>query len=58
VTDSRSGVADSIEQHMVNKDKPGWPEQVLSGQLKPAEYAGPTVIGRAAEDTGLGWGPG
>jgi hypothetical protein len=42
----------------VNKDKPGWPEQVLSGELKPAEYAAPTVIGREAKDTGLGSGAG
>ncbi len=27
---NRSGVADSIEQHMVNWDKPGWSERFLA----------------------------
>jgi hypothetical protein len=53
----RSGVADSIEQHRVNMNEPGWPTSSWRG-LNTAEYAGPTVKRRAAKDNGLGWRPG
>jgi hypothetical protein len=38
----RSGVADSIEQHRVNVNEPGWPSSSWR-ELNTVEYAGPTV---------------
>jgi len=47
----RSGVADSIEQHIMNRDKPGG-QTLLGEELNRAEYAATTVRGRAAKE---GW---
>jgi hypothetical protein len=53
----RSGVVDSIEQHKVKVNEPGWSSSSWRG-LNTTEYAGPTVKRRAAKDNDLGWRPG
>jgi hypothetical protein len=46
---SRSGVADSIEQHIMKRDKPGG-QTLLGAELKRIEYAVTTLSGRAANE--------
>jgi hypothetical protein len=50
----RSGVADSIEQHMMNWDKPGG-QTLLGVELNHIEYADPTLAGRRQRKAGQGW---
>jgi hypothetical protein len=49
----RLGVADSIEQHRMKVNEPGWPTSSWRG-VNTAEYAGPTVKRRTAKDGWLG----
>jgi hypothetical protein len=49
----RSGVADSIEQHRVNLNEPGWSSSSWRG-LNTVKYAGATVKRRTAKDWWLG----
>lgn len=49
----RSGVADSIEQHIMKVNEPGGPLG-LGIELNSVEYAKPTVKRRSAK-AGVGW---